>query len=116
MNHVLVIDDDAALRRLSSSALRSAGFTVQTAADGIEALESLREDMAVVLVLDLAMPGMDGRELFRRLAQLGSRPPTIVVSAFGARAAQRELGAESSLAKPFEPEKLIQEVQRLYER
>lgn len=112
---VLVIDDDPPLRRMLSLTLRDGGFAVLPAADGQAALDLLAADPSLpdAIVLDLEMPVMDGRAFFRALRERGFEVPVIVVSAYGARTAQRQLGAESYLDKPFSPDELVRRVRSL---
>jgi len=113
MNHVLVVDDDPGIRGLARLILVSAGFEVSLAANGQDALDSIHSHLPTVMVLDLSMPVMDGRELFKALVAEGSRPPTIILSAYKAESTRKELGAEASLAKPFDPEVLLAKVEAL---
>jgi CheY-like chemotaxis protein len=83
---VLVVDDQPTVRRLFEAALTAAGFNVRTAEDGLDALQSIREQLPNAIVLDLKMPRMDGAE-FRR--QLMVRPhtkriPVVVVTGYDA--------------------------------
>ena len=64
---VLIVDDDAASRRLLSTSLRSAGFELSIAIDGAEALAAIEVSPPDLLVLDFEMPGFDGAEVCRRL-------------------------------------------------
>ena len=64
-NSVLIVDDDVNLARLLRTILRTAGYQVLTASDGEEALRMLDDASVDVIVLDLRMPRMDGREFFR---------------------------------------------------
>jgi len=59
------------------------------------------------------MPGMDGRTLYWQASQAGYEGPVLVLSAFDAHGAKRELGAASSLEKPFEPDDLVREINDL---
>jgi CheY-like chemotaxis protein len=110
---VLVVDDDAAVRRLTSIILRCEGLETRTAEDGVQALQAVRQSCPDAIVLDLRMPGMDGRQFMRRLNRLHRRPPVLVLSAHGGEAAARELGAEGSLPKPFDPDELVDMVKGL---
>jgi DNA-binding response OmpR family regulator len=115
-NHVFIVDDDAALGRLTSLALRSEGFEVAAFTSPKEALAEVIDPGAPnpsLVILDLSMPEMDGREFYRRARAAGLKAPVLILSAFGARAAQQELGAEAALAKPFDTEVLIQAVKTL---
>jgi CheY-like chemotaxis protein len=61
------------------------------------------------------MPLMDGREFFRELRSRGHEMPVLILSAYGAERARGELKAEAFVSKPFEPDYLVQEVQKLLE-
>jgi DNA-binding response OmpR family regulator len=65
------------------------------------------------IILDLNMPLMDGRTYFGELRVLTRRTPVMLLSAFDAEAAQRELGAEAAMSKPFDPVQLTDHVQQL---
>lgn len=111
--NLLVLDDDEALLRLLRLLLEAEGFRVVTARNGIEGLERLETDVPDAIVLDLEMPVMDGRSFFRELRARGDSTPVVILSAYGARSAQRELQAEAGLDKPFEPERLISVIRAL---
>lgn len=114
MPTVLVIDDDAAITRMLRLTLRDGGFEVTTAANGALALEQITDEhMPDAIVLDLEMPVMDGRSFYRALRSRGIDVPVLVLSAYGARTAQRELGANAYLNKPFNPEELVSQVRDL---
>ena len=112
---VLVVDDDVSLSRLVRAILRTADYEVAQAYNGIEGLEVAGREHPDVIVLDLQMPQMDGRGFFRELRARGDRTPVLVSSSFGARTAQRELGAEGSIEKPFDPDALVEAVERLFQ-
>ena len=113
MSCVLVVDDDPGIRRLALMALTSAGFRVLAADNGATALPILLAEHPSVIVLDMAMPVMDGREMFHQMELNGHRPAVVIVSAEDATGSQRELGAEASLAKPFDPDDLVEAVTTL---
>lgn len=113
MSSVLVVDDDASIRRLVKLILTDAGFDVTVAEDGREALAILQVEAPSVLVLDMNMPVMDGRELFERLEIAHRRPLTIIITAGPSELTRQELGAEASLQKPFGPEDLVEKVEEL---
>jgi CheY-like chemotaxis protein len=110
---ILVVDDDPGLMRLVSAILRSAGYVVTTAADGSEALETMRSAEVDAIVLDLRMPVLDGRAFYRELRASGNHTPVLIASAYGARDAQIELGAQGAIGKPFEPDALLAAVARV---
>ncbi|MEE8585899.1 MAG: response regulator [Acidobacteriota bacterium] len=66
--HVLVVDDEPQLLELMSMCLEREGFQVQTAADGQQALECLKGNQYDVIVIDILMPGMGGKQLYQRMA------------------------------------------------
>lgn len=110
---VMVVDDDAATARMIALALREDGYTVRSASDGRDALGKLEPDAPDVIVLDLEMPGMNGRAFYREMRARGLDVPVVIVSAFDAHAGQRELGADTYLTKPFDPDDLLDKVRDL---
>jgi CheY-like chemotaxis protein len=116
MRCVLVVDDDPGIRGIAKFILADAGYDVLLAENGREAikvLESSTVSSPTVLVMDLQMPVMDGRQLFLELDTRHERPPCVVCSAFEAEKTRQELGAEKSLLKPFDPCALVQAVAEL---
>ena len=113
MPSVLVVEDEPALRRMLTFTLRDAGFDVRTAWNGVEGLEQVDAALPDVIVLDLEMPVMDGRTFYQRLRERGLRMPVCILSAYGARKAQRELDADASVQKPFGTDELIEKLQSL---
>jgi CheY-like chemotaxis protein len=111
---VLVVDDDEELRTLLELVLMEAGYPVETAVDGRDALRRVGERMPGVILLDMRMPGMDGWTFAREFrARYGRACPIVVVTAAenaGQRAA--EVDAEGFLGKPFDMEDLLRAVER----
>jgi DNA-binding response OmpR family regulator len=107
---ILVIDDDPAVNRMIGTALRSHGFSVASAYDGGAALAQVKAQGPDIIVLDLAMPVMDGRTFFRELRASGDTTPVLILSAFGARDAARELRADGYVQKPFQPDDLAEKI------
>jgi CheY-like chemotaxis protein len=107
---VLIVDDDRNLTVFLTTVLSIDGHTVQTASDGESALAFLQDHDIDVIVLDLRMPRMDGRTFFRALRARGDQTPVVIASAYGALDAQRELGAEGAIEKPFTPETLARAI------
>ncbi len=107
---VLVADDEENQRAGLAKMIQSWGFSVDTAADGQEALDKLTIMPAHVLVTDLMMPRMDGFELLKRLSAQGNGPTSIVLTAFGnietALQTMHDLGAFWFLEKPIQPSAL----------
>ena len=107
---VLVIDDDQAILRMLRLCMSTAGMTVVTADGGRTALQSLDQDNFDVIVLDLQMPDMDGRAFYHEMTSSGHAEPVIILSAYGAEAARRQLGAAAAVSKPFDPDMLVETV------
>ena len=107
---VLVVDDEESQRTALAGMIALWGYTVETAADGQEALDKLTSFPANVIVTDLMMPRMSGQELLKRLREQGGAPPTIVQTAFGsletAVATIHDLGAFWFLEKPVQSQAL----------
>ena len=106
---ILIVDDDAASRRLLDVRLRALGCDTIMAADGQEALATLRQEPPALMLLDLQMPRMGGIEVLRALRRDALDLPVIVITAHGsveaAVEAMRE-GAHDFLPKPFDPHHL----------
>ena len=107
---ILIVDDDAGLLRLLKTILRTADYEVTTAINGSDALEAAERQHLDLIVLDMRMPVLDGPGFFRALRARGDTTPVLLTSALEVRDAQRELGAEGSIQKPFEPEDLLEAV------
>lgn len=85
--HILVTDDSGTIRTQVKNILTKAGFNVQTARDGEEALQMVQDDLPMLLVLDVNMPVMDGFEVSLKLRQMGapfSEIPIIFLTSSGA--------------------------------
>ncbi len=111
---VLLIDDDTAVREVTAEILREADFHVIEAGSGGAGLEALdRTEVVDVLLVDFAMPGMNGAEVARE-AQL-RRPglPTLFVTGYADLDAIRSVGEERIVAKPFQPSRLFQAIEHV---
>jgi CheY-like chemotaxis protein len=100
---VLVVDDDPSMQSVLTVWLQGEGFTVQTASNGAEALERIRDHVPEVIVLDLRMPVMSGAEFletWRRTMQVPSIP-VVAISAHHRNLSTEDLGVRAFLAKPF---------------
>jgi two-component system response regulator MprA len=104
MPTVLVVDDEPAVRRALERALRLERYDVVLAGDGEEALDALSSAPADAVILDVAMPRLDGIEVCRRLRQAGDRTPVLMLTARDAiddRVLGLDAGADDYLVKPF---------------
>ncbi len=108
--HILVVDDDTALRVLIARYLRQQDFAVSEAANTAEADAILAALVPDAVVLDIMMPGESGIAFARRLRAGGTRLPLLLLSAKGStedRIEGLEAGADDYLPKPFEPKELL---------
>jgi two-component system response regulator MprA len=104
MPRVLVVDDEPAVRRALERALRLDSYDVALAADGEEALDALAQHPADAVILDIAMPKLDGLEVCRRMRMGGDRTPVLMLTARDAiddRVKGLDVGADDYLVKPF---------------
>ena len=119
MTRVLIVDDEPAVRAALDRALRLDGYEVELAADGREALDRLADVRLDAVVLDVAMPGIDGLEVCRRLRDAGDRTPVLMLTARDAvddRVAGLDAGADDYLVKPFALKELKARLRALLRR
>jgi two-component system response regulator MprA len=114
IQRILVVDDDPSVRETIGTFLRTAGYTVQTAADGAEALELIGRELPAVVVLDMRMPIMDGWDFVRELRAREIDLPIIVMTAArDVRQSAEEVGAPAYVAKPISFPALIARIDQL---
>jgi CheY-like chemotaxis protein len=111
---VLVIDDDCDLRDILRLVLAEAGYAVETAENGQDALEAIARHKPDLILLDMRMPVMDGRAFARELrVRFAERPPIVVITASErAQANAAEVGAVGWLGKPFSVKDVLETVPR----
>ncbi len=118
-DRVLVVDDDPPLRRMLARTLTAEGYEVAVAADGGAALAEAERAAPDVIVLDVAMPVLDGLAVCRRLRGKGLPTPILMLTARDAvpdRVAGLEAGADDYLVKPFAVQELIARLRALTRR
>lgn len=114
MARIFLIDDDPVMLAMLSEALRTAGHEVTTAANGWEALREFRPAWHELVITDVLMPYVDGKDLVRVLRRETPRVPVIAISGGCAEgdgellAAMARLGATRVLKKPFFPDQLLE--------
>jgi len=109
---ILVVDDEPQLTRVLRTGLKSRGYDVRVAADGLSGFEAFNDWHPNLVITDLAMPNMDGLELCRRLRRQ-SQVPIIVLSAKGEEKTKIEaldIGADDFVTKPFGIDELLARV------
>jgi len=117
--HILVVDDDNAIRGMLSRFLRDHGLVVSTASNGGEMFSLLKRSDIDLILLDIMMPGDDGLTLCRRLQSDIAPPPVILLTALDSetdRIIGLELGADDYVAKPFSPRELLARIRTVLRR
>jgi len=116
---VLVVDDDAPVRRMLQRSLTAEGFDVEVAADGGAALVAAERSAPDLVILDVTMPGLDGLAVCRRLRAKGVRASILMLTARDAvadRVTGLGAGADDYLVKPFAMEELVARMHALTRR
>ena len=100
---ILIVDDEEAVRATIGRALTELGYPVREAADGPAALAAIAEERPELVILDYLMPGMDGAEVAREIAQIDPDLPVVFSTGHGALRALRDAAGDeaSVLEKPF---------------
>ena len=115
---ILVVDDEPKIVRLTRDYFEKNGYRVVTAGDGQSALTTARREKPDLIILDLMLPGMDGREVCRILRR-ESDVPIIMLTALAEEVDQvtgLEIGADDYITKPFSPRTLVARVRALLRR
>jgi two-component system response regulator MprA len=116
---VLLVDDDASIRRMLERTLAAEGYDVAAVADGGAAMAAVERSVPDAIVLDVAMPGLDGLSVTRRLRGKGLAVPILLLTARDAleeRVAGLDAGADDYLVKPFEARELAARLRALLRR
>ncbi len=116
---ILLVDDEMAITNNLAPLLERSGFTVATAANGEQALAQVKTFAPKLIVMDVLMPKLDGRETLRRLRQDDNWTPVILLTQVGEsieRAMALEEGADDYLNKPFDPYELIARIRAVLRR
>ena len=115
---MLVVDDEPMVREVLARYLENAGFSVDTAADGVQALERFTGSPPDLVLLDLMLPRIDGLDVFRSMRET-SPTPVIMLTARGNetdRVVGLDLGADDYVAKPFSPREVVARVRAVLRR
>jgi len=119
METVLIIEDSRPMQRTLKRLFESDSLGVRMASDGVEGLESFRSEPPNVVVLDLKLPGLSGKELCRSFKTEMPSVPIVVLSAnadVDDKVVLLELGADDYITKPFSPKELLARVRRAMRR
>lgn len=115
---ILIVDDEATIRRILATRLSMVGYEIVVAADGVEALEQFAAEKPDLIVLDVMMPKMNGLQVCQTLRET-TGVPIIMLTALGEvsdRIKGLELGADDYLPKPFSPKELESRIQAILRR
>jgi sigma-B regulation protein RsbU (phosphoserine phosphatase) len=120
-SRILVVDDEADISTIISVTLRRAGFEVETAGDGVEAIDHIRRQPPDLVILDVMMPRADGLETLKRIREHGptAQLPVIMLTAktqLADKIQGFDRGADDYVAKPFEPSEMLARVQSVLKR
>jgi DNA-binding response OmpR family regulator len=116
---ILLVDDDPGVTEHVGAFLERTGYEVTYAGDGGAALQRLERDRVDLVILDVLMPVLDGREVLRRLRRAGNWTPVILLTRVGSpteRAVALDEGADDYLGKPFEPYELVARIRAVLRR
>jgi signal transduction histidine kinase len=106
---ILVVEDDPDIRQLLQDRLQAMGYRVQTAVDGVRAVEAVRAETFEGMILDIGIPAMDGMNVLRQIRRCDQQIPIVMVTASGAKElAVRAIGmgAQAYMLKPFDVDEL----------
>ena len=115
---ILVVDDDARIRKLLRIYLEKADFCVSEAENGLEALLQLQQDKPDLVVLDIMMPVLDGLETCRQIRKLGNTPILLLTAKTEAddKLLAFDGGADDYVEKPFNPQEVVARVRAILRR
>lgn len=119
MFQILVVEDDASLRRLMSAALKQHGYSCHTANDGVEALDVMEKTNIDLIISDVMMPNMDGYELTRQLRRANYDLPILMVTAKETFEDKQEgfiAGTDDYMVKPIDINEMLLRVGALLRR
>ena len=116
---ILLVDDETAITDRLAPFLSRSGFEVQVAVDGMVAFDKIASFAPDMIVLDVLMPKIDGREVLRRLRDAGNWTPVILLTQVG-ESAERAMalteGADDYINKPFDPNELVARIRTVLRR
>jgi DNA-binding response OmpR family regulator len=119
MDRILLIEDDRTIHKALRLLLESEGYSLEIASDGMTGLEMFRALTPALVVLDLKIPKMQGRDVCREIKKEAPRQPLIILSALSTEVDKvllLELGADDYVTKPFSPKELLARVRAVLRR
>jgi DNA-binding response OmpR family regulator len=118
MPHILLVDDDPALLRLTTVFLNQAGYEVSSAVDGIKAISMVKQNTPDLILLDVMMPNIDGFEICQRIREITDVPIMFLSarSQVNDKVTGLKIGADDYLSKPYELQELLARIEALLRR
>ena len=119
MQKILVIEDDKRIHKMLKLAFEPEGYALEVASDGATGLETFRTAKPAVVILDLMLPKMSGRDVIREIRKEAPSQPVIILSAASEEVDKvllLELGADDYVTKPFSPKELLARVRAVVRR
>ena len=119
MNKIMVVDDEESIRLMLRRVLSSSQYEVHEAANGIEALNSIKKEEYSAILLDLRMPHMNGLQVIEKMKEMDIKTPIIMMSAYGTvpeAVEAMKLGAMDYLVKPFDIDELKMTLERIIQQ
>ncbi len=118
MTNILIVDDSASMRQMVSFTLKGAGYEVEEAVDGADALAKAKKKSYNIVITDVNMPNMDGIALIKELRSLASykfTPLLMLTTESGGEKKQegKTAGATGWMVKPFNPDQLLATIKRV---
>ncbi len=113
---ILVVDDEDTLRTVLSQELKGEGYEVETAADGLLALDAIKQNKFDLVLLDIKMPNMDGFEVLKYIKQNHKDLKIIMLTGFADlknAIESKKLGAEDFVSKPYDLVDLLTTIERV---
>ena len=119
MQKILAIEDDRRIHKMLKLAFESEGYSLEVAADGPSGLAAFRAAKPTVVILDLMLPKLSGRDVIREIRKESPAQPVIILSAVSEEVDKvllLELGADDYVTKPFSPKELLARVRAVTRR
>jgi DNA-binding NtrC family response regulator len=114
--NVLVVDDQIGMLETFTDILEDEGFSVATAEDGFQAIETVKEQSFDIIFMDIKMPGINGVQTFREIKRINSTASVIMMTAYSVEDLIKEAieeGAYTVIHKPFDMDKVIQTIEKV---
>jgi two-component system cell cycle sensor histidine kinase/response regulator CckA len=111
---VLFVDDEEMVLKVGSLMLRKLGYTVLTASEGQKAIEILKKNRVAFIILDMAMPGMNGYEIYHRLKKIQPKIKILLASGYVGDQSEKRLisiGFDGFIQKPFDSKQLSEKIE-----